>query len=439
MLVSVFTPSHDPKWLRDAWNSLKAQTYKDWEWVVVPNGDDAGLVTEMLAKIVGGDIRVRILPYSGEQKIGALKRFACDHCLGDLFLEYDHDDLLTADCLDAVVEAATAAGPLCFIYSDDVTCDFDGNSITFDKNFGWQHYEWQHLGRVYTVNANPPVTARSLCEILYAPDHVRVWSRSAYKVAGGHNPDMAVSDDHDLMVRTYLKGIDFVHIPRPLYFHRVTKDSTSRVRVEEINKVSRTITDLHLHDLVIEWCRREGLDMLDLGGAHNCPMGFIPVDKNLTQEAVVSPDGIRVDVVEKPLYAFTKKVGCIRAMDFLEHIPAAAVPRLLSDLYECLVPGGWLLTRTPAVCDDNGRAGRGAFQDPDHKSFWSSNNWWYFVNREFSKYLNPGQYRGRFQAVRLMNGYPSKWHHTHLIPYVTADLMSLKDDDKNYFPGVRLI
>lgn len=438
MLVSVFTPSHNPKWLRDVWACLQAQTHQDWEWVVVANGDDAGLVADSVTGMVQGDPRVRVLMYEGDPKIGALKRFACDNCLGDVLLEYDHDDLITPDCLEAVVEVVAEHGPLTFVYSDDVTCDFNGNSMKFTADFGWRHYKWEYEGREYDVNQTMPINARTLCEILYAPDHVRAWTRSAYKIAGGHDPGMAVSDDHDLLVRTYLKGIEFHHIPRPLYIHRVTNDNTHRQRVAEINQASRKILDDNLYPLVTEWCRRKKLVMLDLGGAHNCPPGYKPVDKNLS-EAAVKAGGIKIDLVRQRLAEYGTNVGCIRAVDFLEHIPPAMVPTVLTDLYNCLAPGGWLLTLTPAVCDDEGRCGRGATQDPDHKSFWSTNAWWYYTDKEFAKYLQPGAYSGRFQIVRQANFYPSQWHRLHLIPYVLMDVMALKDDETQYFAGPKKI
>lgn len=438
MLVSVFTPSHNPKWLREVWECLLAQTHTNWEWVVVPNGDDAGMVSEVATALVAGDPRVRIIQYHGEPKIGAIKRFACDNCIGDVFLEYDHDDLITPDCLAAVAEAVDQNGPLTFVHSDDVTCDFAGNSLKFTTEFGWRHYKWEYEGREYDVNKSMPINARTLCEILYAPDHVRAWTRSAYKLAGGHDPKMAVSDDHDLLVRTYLKGITFHHIARPLYIHRVTADNTHRQRVHEINEASAVILNNNLYALVAEWCRRNKLLMLDLGGAHNCPPGYKPVDMHLSPEALKA-GGIKIDLTKQRLAEYGTNVGCIRAVDFLEHVPPAMVPTVLSDLYACLAPGGWLLTQTPAVCDDQGRCGRGATQDPDHKSFWSSNSFWYYTDKDFAKYLIPGTYKGRFQMVRVANIYPSAWHHLHLIPYVVADMMALKDDENHYFAGPKKI
>ena len=113
------------------------------------------------------------------------------------------------------------------------------------------------------------------------------------------------------------------------------------------------------------------------------------------------------------------------------HIPPAQRSQALSYIWQSLVPGGWLLTMTPAVCDDDGRCGRGAYQDPTHVSFWSSNNAWYFTKKTHAKFVP--EIRCRFQSVRLSNGYPSEWHREHLIPYVVWDAAALKPGV--YWPG----
>src|SRR5262252_4978259 len=38
-VISVFTPSHDPRWLDEALYSVLGQTHQDWEWIVLLNGD----------------------------------------------------------------------------------------------------------------------------------------------------------------------------------------------------------------------------------------------------------------------------------------------------------------------------------------------------------------------------------------------------------------
>lgn len=445
-LVSVFTPTHNPARLPEVWRCLQRQTHADWQWTVVPNGEQQARIQATVEALTRGDARVNVVlagaPYE-TLNVGLLKRFACEHSQGDLFLEYDHDDLLTDDCLEAVVrEAERQAAKAFFIYSDAATVDDAGGSVLYTKELGWRHYDWEFRGRAYRVNRSFAAGPRSLCEILYAPDHVRVWSREAYLIAGGHNPDLRFGDDHDLLVRTYLLGVPFVHIRRPLYIYRRLKAGTSAANVDEIQAQSRATRDRYLHALVKEWCRREGLPMYDLGGAFNCPEGYVPVDSN-PRVADVHPEAVCCDVLRgitgkdgrSPLAPGS--VGCFRAYDFLEHVPADRVPALLDHLYDLLAPGGWLLTNTPAVCDDEGRCGRGAYQDPTHKSFWSSNNTWYYTKREFARYVP--DLRCRFQSVVLSNYYPSDWHRYHLIPYLRWDACALKPANEEGWPGAKEI
>lgn len=435
MKISVFTPTHNPAYLHEVWACLLAQTYQDWEWVVVPNGDLAEPTASVVQRLVGDDKRVRIVtPPIPVHGIGALKKYACDQCRGDLLLEYDHDDLITDDCFEAVVEAARRSPAVSFIYSDDVTMDFEHRTHYFMKEYGWRQYDWEYKGRKYEINAQPEPHPRNLCEILYAPDHVRVWTRQLYKLVGGHNPVLEVGDDHELLVRSYLTGAHFEHIKRPLYLHRLAKTNTSQQKLKRIGELSIATRDKYFHALVKEWCRREGRLMFDLGGAHNCEPGFLPIDLHLPAGTPYRGDVFTVLASS----VADNSVGCFRAADFLEHIPARHVNNLMNLLYRKLAPGGFLLTHTPAVCDNEGRCGRGSFQDPDHKSFWSSNNFWYFTDRAYAKYQN-GAVKCRFQTVRVANYYPSEFHKLHLIPYVLWDGMALKDDDAHYLMGPKLI
>src|SRR3954463_15861173 len=126
MLVSVFTPSHKPEYLPEAWACLKAQTHDDWEGVVVANGDRGGEVEAFVEQL--DDPRARVITCR-ENRVGALKRVACDNCQGDLFVEYDHDDLILEECLSDLATAFQRTGnKSAFLYSDDIPCDWDGPS-----------------------------------------------------------------------------------------------------------------------------------------------------------------------------------------------------------------------------------------------------------------------------------------------------------------------
>src|SRR5260370_22289061 len=100
MHISVFTPSHDPRYLSDCYRSLRSQTHSDWEWVVLLNGQASSWAPpERDPRVV-----VRKAP-ADLRGVGAAKRYACSIAPGDILVELDHDDLLTSTCLEEVHQA----------------------------------------------------------------------------------------------------------------------------------------------------------------------------------------------------------------------------------------------------------------------------------------------------------------------------------------------
>ena len=79
-----------------------------------------------------------------------------------------------------------------------------------------------------------------------------------------------------------------------------------------------------------------------------------------------------------------------------------------------------LLSLTPST------DGRGAYQDPTHVAFYNENSFWYFTDANYSRFVP--EIQCRFQASRLVTYFPSEWHQTHHIPYVSANLIAIKDD-----------
>lgn len=429
MLFSIFTPTHKPDFLLETFDSLLRQSDEDWEWVIVPNGG----VT--LQATLGSHPKVRIVrPPEFLQRlgIGALKRFACERCQGEYLVELDHDDLLASNALASLRAVIDATGAR-FIYSDFVNFYPDGRCQVYDRAYGWESYEVDVDGRHYVALRAFAPDASALSAIFYAPNHVRVWQRDAYFQAGGHDPMMPVCDDYDLVCRTYLSGARFHHIPECLHLYRMQADGTNTFleRNQEIQVKQQDVSNRYIYELIREWCRRSDLPMIDLGGAHDCPRGFIGVD--------IEGADVSCDILTGLPYA-DSSVGCVRAYDFLEHVPGCRsvgcshgadgkTPKctvgVMNEIYRVLVPGGWLISRTPST------DGRGAFQDPTHVSYWNPNSFWYYTRREQAGYV-----RGidcRFQRTRLWQAYPSKWHEDNRILYVFADLVALKGQRQ---PGI---
>lgn len=423
MLLSLFTPTHKFDYLLAAYQSLCANVAVEgveWEWVLLLNNIKG---EAELPPALQQDPRVKIYHGFGEN-VGSLKREACRKCTGDWLLEFDHDDLLFPHALKTIAETIQHNPAAVFIYSDAVHFyDDKPGSEVYARKYGWESYPVVFQNKDFTALRSFPANPSSLYSISSAPDHIRCWRREFYEAIGGHDVTLKVCDDLDLLCRTYLSGGQMVHIPDALYMYRVYSQNSYRLNQQLVYTLDAQLGDRYRHKLVAEWCRRDNLAMLDLGGAFNCPPGYTAVD-------LQPPATIIRDVVRDGLPTLDeldgRQIGCIRAVDFLEHVPACGsrcahtgcVVSVMNDIYDRLVPGGWLLSQTPST------DGRGAFQDPTHVSFWNANSWWYYCNSNYRKYV-PG-IRARFQPRRIVDCFPSEFHQMHKIAYVIADVVAEK-------------
>jgi O-antigen biosynthesis protein len=219
--ISLFTPTHNAKYLAEAYNSVKDQDFL--EWVILANG----IEPDSIPAIVRADPRVKVhmLPTTGENYVGALKAHACRLCRGDVLLELDHDDLLMPDAI-AEVGAAFADPRIGFVYSNAANFRGDFEPVErFADGHGWQYRPVEYRGRKLDEHVAFEATPASLYRIWYAPNHLRAWRRSVYEHIGGHDPKMRVLDDQDLICRTYL-ATEFRDIDRCLYLYRIDGNNT---------------------------------------------------------------------------------------------------------------------------------------------------------------------------------------------------------------------
>lgn len=400
-MISIITPTHDTKYLSETWESVKGQTFTDWQWVIVPNGNVS------IPDDIQQDERVKIYPHD-KATIGMLKRYACGNAAGEFIVELDHDDLLTPD---ALVEIHSALQDADFVYSNHAEfIDNTWKPHTYDAIYGWEYRDFDYCGHSLTEIVSFQPDARSMGLVWYAPDHVRAWRKDAYQDIGGHNVNLAICDDHDLCIRFYLtKRIK--HIDKCLYLYRrhgaqtfVQSDTNALIQ-----KTTRQLQAQYIYRLAERWADLNGLAKVDLGAAHGKPQGWIGVD--------IRPwPGVDYACEVPPLPFDSHSIGIVRAVDFLEHVPDQV--GLMNEIWRVLTDGGWLLSRTPST------DGRGAFQDPTHVSFWNENSFFYYTDRNFSRYVP--DIKARFQGFRIATDYPNDWCKDHKVPYVYADLSAVK-------------
>lgn len=409
-MISITTPLHAPgnRFITEAYESLQRQTLTDWEWIVVENNGG------VLPEAIKADPRVRVFT-SDASTIGALKRFACERAEGEAVVELDNDDILTQGALMLVAKAIVAGAD--FVYSD--FAEFQNETwglpkgYPYSANFGWSHYEFEYQGHTLTAMHAPEATAHNIRLVDWAPNHVRAWRAKAYWAAGGHDATKAVGDDHDLIVRMFLAGAKFKHIPECLYLYRVHGANTVATKNALIRDATMGVYNWNIWKLAEKWTADAGLKRIDLCGGIDTPKGYTPIDRRIAP----GKEGIECDL-EGPWALEDSSVGILRAHDAVEHLRDAI--HTMNEAYRVLAPGGWLMIHVPST------NGLGAFCDPTHRSFWNKLSFRYYTEAASARYVP--EFKGRFQVSRIIEWFPSAWHKDNNVPYVEAHLFSMKDN-----------
>ena len=409
MLISVFTPSHDSRFLGDAYESLVSQSLPDWEWIVLlnkganwrPPQEDPRVHVSRAASRVRG--------------IGALKRAACELATGDVLVELDHDDVLTRGCLTALADAFKDPKVVC-AYSDWAQINEDGspNQDRFDVSNGWVYtagtLEGKNLNRCHALAATP----HNMGYIWYAPNHVRAFRRSAYDEVGGYNADLAFLDDQDLMCRLYLAG-EFAHVERCLYLQRV-HERMSQVEIKTnaaIQEQTVVYYRQYIEEMAQAWAKRNGLRCLRL----RTPVwiGDEPADDY--EDVTIDPGDVAIP-------ADDDGVAILKVYDVLNRVANRA--GLFNEAYRVLAHAGLMMTQTPST------DGRGAFQDPSAVAYYNENSFMYVTQAALHDAIP--DLKAHFQVSHLRTFYPSPEHEELRIAYVQANLLAVKEGPRQGGP-----
>jgi glycosyltransferase involved in cell wall biosynthesis len=405
MQFSIIIPFHKKQnYIKEAIDSCLEQTVQDFEIVLVPNGDvlkEFSFLTE-IQKI---DPRIKMFPYNaeGNGKVGALKRYGFFKAQGEWLVELDWDDLLTPDCLETL-QKEFKDHPADFYYSNCAHVNQDWSNRTWSTQYGWEFRDFDYKGHKTKEAIEPLPYVSNLARIWYAPNHVRVWNADFYRKIGGHNPNMKISDDHDIVARSYLHGTIY-RINKCLYIYRVHGDNTWLGLTKEIEETMWDNYLKYIFPMINKWAEKEKLLKIDLCGGINKRPGYTSID---LQNA-----DIIANLEEKWPFE-DNSVGVIYANDAVEHMKDPI--HTMNEAHRVLAHGGFFMINVPST------SGPGAFCDPTHKSFWNIRSFRYYTESGMRRYIEPAC-TAKFQVMRIVNG----TQYSDKVPYVFAHLIALKD------------
>jgi len=251
-LISVFTPVYNDSKNRiyRAFNSLKNQDWRNWEWVIYDDSDlkDKGNTWNTLEKLKDLDQRIKII--KGEKHsgyIGFVKHQAAMACRGYVLVELDYDDELTPNCLSMLREAFDAFPDSHFAFTDFAERyagkdnEYHHYTDGWGRNLGATYYQ-RYNEHWAIVGAAPVPNSHTFTSIVGVPNHARAWRASFYREIGGHNESLSNADDYELLVRTALKT-KMIKIPVLGYiqYFNENKDNTHVKDNKNLTKIWRGI------------------------------------------------------------------------------------------------------------------------------------------------------------------------------------------------------
>jgi glycosyltransferase involved in cell wall biosynthesis len=208
-LVSVICPVYQPK-LNEfcaAVDSVIAQTYQNWELILVDDGSMDPVLTKQIAAYADADPRIKARPMAKNGGISRSTNHGLANATGDWIAFFDHDDLIADVALEVMVNAATATGAK-LLYSDEDKVDAFNNHTAPAFKPDWNH--------------------RLMLGVNYVC-HLLIVARSALNAAGPLNSKYDGAQDHALILRLaeHVPFDKIVHVPEVLYHWRITDNSTA--------------------------------------------------------------------------------------------------------------------------------------------------------------------------------------------------------------------
>lgn len=208
-LFSIVVPLYKTprNYLQQLVESVKAQTYGNWELCLSDGSGADSPLKDYLKRLQGQDGRIRYI-YSGKQlQISQNTNAALAQAAGDFIVFADHDDLLAEDALYECVKAVNEHPETELIYSDEDKISMNG-----------KQYFQPHFKPDYS-----PDLLRSMNYFC----HLVVAKKELVEKAGYLNPEFDGAQDYDFVLRCVEQTKHIYHIPRVLYHWRAHADSTA--------------------------------------------------------------------------------------------------------------------------------------------------------------------------------------------------------------------
>ena len=213
-LISIVIPVFNTResFLRDLLESLRKQSYQDWEAILYDGGSTLAETAAALDRAAAEDPRFRVIHAEKNLGIAGNTNRAIALARGEYTALCDHDDMLTPDALWRMAEAIAKEHPDLLYSDEDMTTENGRRHMDPHRKPGFQPE---------TLAADNYIS------------HLGVIRTELLREIGGLREGYDGSQDHELYLRIALKTDRIRHVPYILYHWRKAGSSLSRQHLDQ--------------------------------------------------------------------------------------------------------------------------------------------------------------------------------------------------------------
>ena len=216
--VSVITPAWNAAaHLTETIQSVRAQTFSDWEWVIVDDGSTDATIDIIRAATVA-EPRIRLLQQRNAGP-SAARNHAMRHARGDWFAFLDSDDVWQPRFLEAQLEVFRLHPETSLV---------TGTALNRGGPF-----DGQPTRPAVPDHPTVPLDAMILDETSIFI--MTVFRRAVFDTIGGFDETQWTSEDYDFWLRAAEAGFVFRCNSEPLGWYRIRGESLSRQRARMLD------------------------------------------------------------------------------------------------------------------------------------------------------------------------------------------------------------
>ena len=209
--ISIVVPLYKTpeKYLRQLVDTVKAQTYPNWELCLSDGSGADSPIRKLLESLASSDERIKVIFHEKPLQISENTNAGIEAATGDYIAFADHDDELTPHALFQCVKALNENRDIRILYSDEDKMSMDGHKF-FQPHF------------------KPDYNPDLLCTVNYIC-HLFVVDKNVIQEVGMLRSEFDGAQDYDFIFRCIeaVKPEEICHIPKILYHWRCHEDSTA--------------------------------------------------------------------------------------------------------------------------------------------------------------------------------------------------------------------